>query len=600
MSKKREAKPAQPERAKVIKGKEFDPSRYEIDDRARPFDGTVATARTVADVVKLAESDKNIQIDALVLHTDNKGGYKFKRLKRESFLEAFRNPKPVKLLPMRENSDPFLSDGPLATAGGPLPGGYSSANAGLVGDDYVPLLGGPFNKQLYLYDFQKMCALSFQAYNHDPFARAIVHITRDFALGRGYRVDSQDLKALALWHAFEEANDLQTQMDQFCRESSIYGEHLWWWLPDNQTKITYQTQNIPTGKIPRVRLMDPSACWEVVTYPEDITRVLNYTFIYPTQYQIFGGKDGDENVPTTKFIIQQIPASQIMHRKLNSVSNEKRGRSDLYPILGDLKRLRDSVDYSLLAMQKATAWAIDTTIEGSIDDVANYASEQEALGTLPPAGSEFVHTSKVKREYLGNSGASHGGDNLAFEWCLNKIAAGAQIPISYFGTHVGGGATRASALVGTEPVAKKMRGRQIFIEETIRKLWAELMRRNGMDADCEVTLPELLSQDRSAKIKDVKLAEDCGYIARSRAATIVAKELEITEYDYDTEKVQIAEEQDPPLFPSTIAPLTAPAQAEPTPSAASGSSGGAADADKRPATANTGNLRRALSMGKGA
>lgn len=571
----------------------FDPTVYDIDDRSSTkIAATVAEARTVADVMHLVES-KKADVEGLIMHVDKDGFYTHKRLKQDKLIEAFKSKKPAitfkeaKHIKSKENFDGSFDYG----------NGSSVANAGLIGDDYTPLLGGPFNKQLYFYDYLKMCSLSFFAYNHDPFARAIVHITRDFVLGRGFRIDSDNLEALAYWRAFEEANDLQNQMDQVVRESSIYGETLLWWLPNNETKIVYQTKMIPTGSIPRVRLMDPSGCWEIVTYPEDITRVLNYTFIFPTQYQLYPTTNGDDQVPSSKFIIQQIPADQMQHFKLNSVSNEKRGRSDLFPVLGDLKRLRDAVDYSLAGMQKVTAWAIDTTVKGNDSDLDSYVASQEALGTIAPAGSEFVHTDAVKREYLGNTGSSSGGDNTAFDWALNKIAAGTQIPVSYFGIHASGGQTRASALVGTEPVAKKMRARQIWVENIIRAMWTRVMDHYGIkDADCEVTLPELLTQDRSAKIKDLKLAEDCGYITRERAATIVAKELEITEYDYDQEKVKIAAEQAPPVMPTTIAPLTAPAAA---PSGAA-PAGGAEDADKAPPTANTSSLKRALSMGRGA
>jgi hypothetical protein len=74
-----------------------------------------------------------------------------------------------------------------------------------------------------------------------------------------------------------------------------------------------------------------------------------------------------------------------------------------------------------------------------------------------------------------------------------------------------------------------------------------------------VTFPEVIVQDRSAKIKDIKIAEDCGYISKERAANMVSKELGITEFEYNDEKEKIdAEGALGPVLPNMISPLTAP------------------------------------------
>jgi len=73
----------------------------------------------------------------------------------------------------------------------------------------------------------------------------------------------------------------------------------------------------------------------------------------------------------------------------------------------------------------------------------------------------------------------------------------------------------------------------------------------------EVTFPEVMTSDRSKKIDDVIKSEDMSYISKKRAASMVAKELQITTYDYDVEKKDI--DAQPPdrddssiqLFPKT-------------------------------------------------
>lgn len=539
---KKSVTPAQMERirTRVLKnGVNFDPQSYEIDDAFHEWNGS--NPMEIHSVAELIEAAKKglVEIDAKVIGYDSKKRWGFKRFSTKQFTEACSKDARRSF---REATDLFAYD---------LDGGS------VVGSqDFTPLLGGPFNKQLYYYDYLRMHALSFYAYHHDPVGKAIVNITRDFVLGRGVRVDIKNPKAQAIWDAFSKVNNLPRMLELICDESCIYGESMIWWLPNNETKIGYQLrgdQAVPKGYLPRFRLIDPSVIWEIVTYPEDITRVIYYQWVAPTQYQIY--TDGKQ--PTAKFIYQQIPANQVDHFKHNCVSNEKRGRSDLFPALGYMKRLRESVDYQIIQMQKQAAWAIDTTIEGSQTDVDGYVQAMEAMGTIPPAGSEFAHTSKIKREMLSPAAGAK-GQQSAFEWCLSMICAAVQIPTNYLGTHMNGGSTRASAVVATEPVAKKFQMRQLYIERILHRMGERLAEQFGMDFDMEVTFPELITQDRSAKLKDLALAESQSWVSNETAAEIAAKEFGITSYKYSVEMERIASEKEkiqPPAMP-----LTQPAQ----------------------------------------
>jgi len=509
-------------------------SDYTVNDKFVPAEGA-HDVHTTPELVELLKRNDKVEIDARVICKE-KGSkrYGYKKLDRGGFLETWKSGNRRKF----KEDDLFGMDG------------FNNVNPNQIGVDFVPLLGGPFYKQLYYYDYLRMHGLAYFSYNHHPAARRIIHTIRDFTLGRGWRAnvkgpnEAKERFALAVWRAFEEANDLYNLIDMFAVEYGTYGESMIWELPDNQSKIVYRLDpdQIPKALIPRYRLIDPSVIWEIVTYPEDITRVLYYQWVAPTQYQIYTGQDKGKNVPGSKFIFQQVPADQVLHFKTNAVSNEKRGRSDLFPILGFLKRLTDSVDYSIVAMQKNAAWAIDTTIEGNQTDIDNYIADQNSLGQYAPAGSEFVHTSKVKRQYMGNEtkGGGGGSGQSAFDWCMNMIAMGSGIPVSYFGTSAHAGSTRAGALVATEPVAKMFEKRQFVYESVLKKIAQRVFAKFGLD-DCEieVTFPEIIVQDRSAKLADLQLAEEMQWISKEKAATIAAKELGITEYEYDAEQQTI-------------------------------------------------------------
>ncbi len=536
----------------------FDPNSFLFDDRFKAGGPDFRSVHTVPEIMACLEANPSVQAEGIFIEASSKGNYHYRKLNnREQIRETWDKNKRIRNF--REAK--FREDSWGSSAG---------SNAGLVGDDYIPLLGGPFNKQPYLYDYLRAHAYCFHEYHHHPFARATVHITRDFVLGRGYRVDCEDDRALALWRAFEEVNRLEEMMEDIVKEGSIYGENLIWWLPNQEVYIGYQDrpgQQPAKGIIPRIRMVDPSTCWEIVTYPEDITRVLFYQLVFPTQYQIYTCVDKGSPVPTSKFIMQQIPAADMMHFKYNCVSNEKRGRSDLFPVLGYLKWLRDCVNYKLISLKKQSAWTEDIVVEGSQADVDQITAAFKAMGEFEPAGSRFVHTDKIKREYLANQGKS-GGKDETLEWGINMIAAGVQIPVTYYGLSHSAGQTRASAIVGTEPVAKKFERRQKEVGRIIKAMWRRFQDQYGIaGAECEVTFPEIITQDRAAKLKDIKFVEDCGYISRETAAPLAAKELDLDKYEYDEEKAKIDAEEDPPIRPTLVAPLTAPATAPPASSA---------------------------------
>ena len=420
----------------LANGLTFDSKKYEYKEDWVAAKSPLEVHST-AEMLEFLKRDKNIQLEARVLGWDGeRSGHQ--RVGREQFLEWSKQRDSKKLREsaklMKESWDDF---------------GYGGNDSATIGkQDFTPLIGGPFDKQLYYRDYLRMIAASFYAFNHDPAAKAVVNILTDFTMGRGFQLHAENPGAQALWNAFAEVNNFHDQMDYCAMELSIYGETMWWWLPNNQARISWLPsvgEVVPTALIPRIRLIDPSNIAEIITIPEDITQgVLYYVWLATTQYQMYTR----DNQPSSKFIYNQIPADQIMHIKVNSVSNEKRGRSDYFPSLGYMKRLRDGVNYALVAQQKAAAWCIDTTIDGDAADIQSYIQDQmnqECHTGVQTAGSEFVHTGAIKREYLANSATAKGGDSPVFSWCLNMIAMSSGIPISYLGTHLSGGSTRASA-----------------------------------------------------------------------------------------------------------------------------------------------------------
>lgn len=525
------------------------------------------TVRSTPEMLHFLDHNPTAELDARVLGVST-SGLSSRKLNRESFYKGWKNDIGSRV--SLKEVDAFASD-------------LQTSNT--VGNDFTPLLGGAFYKNLYYWggtgeSYIQMHSDAFYAYHHDPIARALIEITRNFVLGNGFDVqtnlnDKYGRMAMVAWKAFEAANDLQEQMSNAVIEQGIYGENMWWWLPNQQTKIVYRDspeEMPPTGLIPRIRLMDPSMYVEIVTYPEDITRKLFYVTLVPTQFQIYSSNDGIPGVdgfkdpsirsmvqPTLKFIYQQTPANEILHCKINGVSNEKRGRSDLFPIFGYLKRLRDMIEYGMIALEKNSAWAIDTTIKGDQSDIQAYIASQAALGTIPPAGSEFVHSDGIKREYLGNAHGD-GKSSDILNWGLSMCCSGVGIPVNYLATHLSGGSTRASAIVATEPVAKKMEHRRNQNERMLKKMWEKVMAVAGLpNVDCDFIFPEIITQDRSQKLKDLLMMQQARWISPKRAATIASKEMQIDDYDYNNEISEIKA-----ILPEIPMPLIDPGKMNPT------------------------------------
>lgn len=551
-------------RARVLAGPVFQKtggSDYEINDRyveaRNPFE-----AHTVHELVKYLEENKTFDIDARILSMENETGNLYRtRLNKTQFLQTFKDQSkagPAKLAESRVRKKRFKENWDNDC------GFFNGYLGDAIGRDFTPLLGGPFNKQLYIYDYLRMHSAAFFAYNHCPMSKSAVDMTGNFTLGRGFRIDIDNPKGLALWRAFEEVNEYEAHMEMFAQELSEYGESMTWFLPNMQIYNYYSRRDsnaaalMPRGLIPRIKLMDPSTIWEITTLPEDISRVISYTQNFPTQYQIYTGKDPStkEKVPTAKFIFQQIPASEVIHTKVNCASDEKRGRSDLFPVLGYSKRLRDSVNYEIVKLQKNAAWAIDTEVDGDQDDIDAYLQSVASSSGIVPAGSEFVHSKYIKRNYFGATGGGGGkGGNVAFDWTMSMFASGVGFPMEYFGTHLSGGKSRATAVVASEPIAKKLEKRQRVYERKIKKDIAKYFEIIGFKEDyiAEVSFPAIITQDAAITIKNIDMAKTGKYISQERAANMIAKELNVTEFDWATEKQAIMNEEaesiDAPINP---------------------------------------------------
>jgi hypothetical protein len=402
---------------------------------------------------------------------------------------------------------------------------YDSTNSIMpfnrAGSDFIQIMGGPWSKQMYLADMLAMHARVWWEKTHNPVAKFYVDLITNFVFGNGVKIVFEDKEIQSKWDAYAEATCFHNRNQVECDELSCYGE------------LMYQKGYTSDG-LPIWKSRDPSTCWEIVTDPLDIEKIYYYHFQFPTQYQMFA-KDG---IKTIEYVLEQIPPTQIRHFKINVVSNEKRGRSDLFTVLSYLKRLDDYVTYKVVKAKNETAFIWDVLVKGDDRDVNAYINANQNVD--PEAGSDFVHNEAIERKPLSPSGISSQKDGT-FENLISLIAICYGIPASYFGIMGDTGNTKAAAVIGTEPISKKVSRRQEFFRPIVTmkvRLFLESLGVSGVPF--EVIFPETQLDERSSKIKDLIFSRDSGCITDEQCANGVSAELKIKNFNFQSVRSELA------------------------------------------------------------
>lgn len=404
--------------------------------------------------------------------------------------------------------------------------------------EYTPLYGGPFNKQLYITDYLTMHARAFEQKNHHPLAKRIIDVLAQYSLGRRFKVRWKDSNKEKVWKDFNAKYNIIHRCSEFwVREYLLYGELM-------INKMNWQS-------------IDPSTVWDIITDPDDITDVYYYYQTYSTAYQTFvgyrvPGAPGSENQPGVKYIVRQIPSHQVIHVKGNVVSQEKRGRSILFPILGYLKRIKDLYNAEVQRAQLQAVFIWDDTIDGSAGDVQAHISN---YSKMPTTATFFAHNKAVERKPLSavpsgeRSGAGIADEILAF------IATAVGIPKDFFNIIAPSGGNRATALVGSEPFEKVIEDLQAKFERLLLNIAEEVIEGAGMkyeDGDVEFIFPSVTKDTTSETIKNIGICEELGYFDHEMSAEMAAAEMNITNYDFESvqERRQEYARQNPdPLMP---------------------------------------------------
>jgi len=410
--------------------------------------------------------------------------------------------------------------------------------------EYTPYFGGPFAKQQY-WDQFKALARAFEEWNHNPIAKRLVNILVQYAVGRGLTVTNKNDEVQKKWDAFAQEHKLYYKLRKFwVREYLIYGEL----MIDVVDWIS----------------VDPSTIWDIVCegVGEFIDSVLYYQQMFQTATQTYAGQSvpgvpGSAASSSGKYIIRQIPYDRIIHIKTECVSNEKRGRSVLYAILGWCKRIKDLYNAQVLGEQLKASICFDDTITGSDADVTAHAAK---YNYMPVAPTIFVHNEAVKRQAIAPmSGVTAGRQDIGQE-ILAMIATCIGIPKEHLNVSSQGGGGRATALVGSEPFTKVIEDLQQDIDDLLKRVQQEFCAQNKIDyvaEDWKNDFPSVTKDSTKEVLENIALAKAEGVYSPRTAANKIATELEEDNYDYDAEVAQAKKDAEAGLTIAMTPPVPA-------------------------------------------
>jgi hypothetical protein len=376
---------------------------------------------------------------------------------------------------------------------------------------------------------------------------------QEFTLGKGlswritYSSGGQNGQthdqATQVWEEFWKRNKMDIRMDMLARDLSWCGEQF----------LRYFCK----GKMTTVRSLDPASIFDIITDPEDFESIFAYHQQFQTAYQLYaptGSTPATGPAPTgptmigatTRYIIRQILPNEIDHYRINQSAFERRGRSDLFPALGWIKRMREYLISHVIRADMLSRICWDLVVEGNLAAITNLRGLLFPNGQAPPPGSVFGHNKASTLTALvpqgGGGGETSRGDPM-LDALVTMVSISIGLPKDWLG--FGMQATRAGALVATEPAAQSLGELQGTEENILHDCFDRVMATAKItNAEVEFTFPSIASEDRTQLLQDLSYSESNMWISKQTAASIAAKNLGITNYNYEQEMSTIAAEFD--------------------------------------------------------
>ncbi len=364
---------------------------------------------------------------------------------------------------------------------------------------------------------------AYAAWCRSPLAGQIVNLTTWFVMGKGLGFQAKDSRVQEALMGFwkDPVNDLHSLQHWMSNELQIYGELF----------IRFFINPLD-GRV-RVRLVDPVEIREVVTDPEDMRTPVAYLREYrrkalPSEW-IEAFEDHGMGLPPMmdETVKEVIGAEDILHVKVNNVSNRKRGLSELYRVLPWLDAYERWLEDRLTINRARGAFVFLRKVPAAADRVGGpFNVDSSGKYQVPKPGSILVvHEAEdweVLSPNIGADDAKEDGRALKL-----MIAAGSGIFEHYFGDPSTGNlaTTRSMEL----PMVKKFEDRQRQFEGVFRDIYQRVVDAGiaagtlppDVDKTIDVSFPPIVPEDVALLTKTLIEQVVAGLLSKDSARRMI-------------------------------------------------------------------------------
>jgi hypothetical protein len=264
-------------------------------------------------------------------------------------------------------------------------------------------------------------------FQHNPLARRLIEIQRDWILGEGISIqcDSDAVRGAILGHWHDTVNDWPVKGNQRFIDLRLFGEACW------TVAVTPGTGTVKLG------VVDPSRIRAVVRDADQIDEadhvVLNAAYV--------GGPEQKYKVIREAFDTGRLEGADpddttwdgsCFYFAINKVATASRGISDLFALIDYIDGADQFLWSQLERAKLQNAQIFDVTVEGGPTDVE---AEEKRIRTKQPTrpGTINVHTKTVTWQLLSPDLKAVDNAHLA-QSILRWVLGGLGIPETWFGT----------------------------------------------------------------------------------------------------------------------------------------------------------------------
>lgn len=343
------------------------------------------------------------------------------------------------------------------------------------------------------YDHYVMLDQAWKFYHTNPFAKTIIRSLCKFVLGKGpiLKPVSENGKVKDAWDAFAKENKWGVREKEVATRAFRDGEVFLRFI-ENQESGVLGVRFVRANFImnPKIMTARPNVSYGIETDPADIEKVLKYYYC--------------DRQGTLK---EEIAPDEMMHLKILSDSDMKRGFSFLLTVMPWIKKYESWLEDRIALNKARTAIALVRTVEGPASTVESIRDEYK---------SQYQDADKHKQQAMPRATVLTASKGISYSMLspninatdvrddgraiLLAVAAGCGFP-EMFLTADFSNANYASTMVAQNPFVREIEDWQDLFEDSLYKeVFARVIRHakaygevpQGESEDCSVEWPPLI------------------------------------------------------------------------------------------------------------